>query len=97
MHAFNQSLKYDQRMHAADIRGSIAYAKALRRVGLLTEDEEIKMIQGLDAVGREWENGQVRILIYVSIHLPIQLSIYLRHSSSLPLMMRTSTLRMNAD
>ncbi|OJA14873.1 hypothetical protein AZE42_00809 [Rhizopogon vesiculosus] len=58
MHAFNQSLKYDQRMHAADIRGSIAYAKALRRVGLLTEEEEIRMIEGLDAVGREWENGQ---------------------------------------
>lgn len=58
MHAFNQSLKYDQRMHAADIRGSIAYAKALRRVGLLTEEEEIKMTQGLDAVGREWATGQ---------------------------------------
>ncbi|KAG0705905.1 putative argininosuccinate lyase [Suillus ampliporus] len=58
MHAFNQSLKYDQRMHAADIRGSIAYAKALRRVGLLTEEEEVIMTQGLDAVGREWANGQ---------------------------------------
>ncbi|KAG2157354.1 putative argininosuccinate lyase [Suillus clintonianus] len=58
MHAFNQSLKYDQRMHAADIRGSIAYAKALRRVGLLTEEEEVKMTQGLDAVGREWATGQ---------------------------------------
>ncbi|KAG1768339.1 putative argininosuccinate lyase [Suillus occidentalis] len=58
MHAFNQSLKYDQRMHAADIRGSIAYAKALRRVGLLTEEEEVKMTQGLETVGREWETGQ---------------------------------------
>lgn len=46
-------------MHAADIRGSIAYAKALRRVGLLTEEEEVKMTQGLDAVGREWATGQV--------------------------------------
>lgn len=58
MHAFNQSLKYDQRMHAADIRGSIAYAKALRRVGLLTEEEEVKMTQGLETVGREWTTGQ---------------------------------------
>lgn len=64
MHAFNQSLKYDQRMHAADIRGSIAYAKALRRIGLLTEQEETRMIQGLDTVGREWENGQVRALAH---------------------------------
>lgn len=59
MHAFNQSLRYDQRMHAADIRGSIAYAKALARVGILTDEEERKMIEGLQAVGKEWESGQV--------------------------------------
>ncbi|KAH7923521.1 putative argininosuccinate lyase [Leucogyrophana mollusca] len=58
MHAFNQSLKYDQRMHDADIRGSIAYAKALTLVGILTADEEDKMIQGLKSVGQEWTNGQ---------------------------------------
>lgn len=59
MHAFNQSLKYDQRMHAADIRGSIAYAKALTLVGILTKEEETKITQGLTAVGKEWESGQV--------------------------------------
>ncbi|KAH7889314.1 putative argininosuccinate lyase [Phlebopus sp. FC_14] len=58
MHAFNQSLKYDQRMHAADIRGSIAYAKALTRVGILTPEEESKMVQGLKDVGKEWESGK---------------------------------------
>ncbi|KAI6028763.1 putative argininosuccinate lyase [Pisolithus orientalis] len=60
MHEFNQSLKYDQRMHAADIRGSIAYAKALTRVGILTKEEETKMIEGLEAVGREWTIGQFK-------------------------------------
>ncbi|KAI6045372.1 putative argininosuccinate lyase [Pisolithus marmoratus] len=60
MHEFNQSLKYDQRMHAADIRGSIAYAKALTHVGILTEGEERKMIQGLEAVEREWVTGQFK-------------------------------------
>lgn len=59
MHAFNQSLKYDQRMYDADIRGSIAYAKALTLVGILTKDEESKIIQGLIAVGKEWQSGQV--------------------------------------
>lgn len=59
MHEFNQSLKYDQRMHSADIRGSIAYAKALTRVGILTKEEENKMIEGLNAVEKEWETGQV--------------------------------------
>jgi len=55
MHAFNQSLKYDQRMHAADIRGSIAYAKALNLVGILTNEEQVRITDGLIAVGLEWE------------------------------------------
>jgi argininosuccinate lyase len=59
MHAFNESLKYDQRMHVADIRGSIAYAKALTLVGILTKEEETRIVQGLTAVGKEWESGQV--------------------------------------
>ncbi|KAJ2931323.1 hypothetical protein H1R20_g5650, partial [Candolleomyces eurysporus] len=57
MHAFNQSLKYDQRMHDADIRGSIAYSKALTKVGILTKEEEEKMIAGLKLVGKEWADG----------------------------------------
>ncbi|KAF8894565.1 argininosuccinate lyase [Infundibulicybe gibba] len=61
MHAFNQSLKYDQRMHAADIRGSIAYAKALTLVGILTQEEEIKITDGLRKVGQEWIDGVFQI------------------------------------
>lgn len=59
MHAFNQSLKYDQRMHPADIKGSIAYAKSLALVGILSKEEETRIIEGLQAVGKEWENGTV--------------------------------------
>ncbi|KAF7978150.1 hypothetical protein HWV62_17482 [Athelia sp. TMB] len=61
MHAFNQSLKYDQRMHGADIRGSIAYAKSLTLVGILTQEEETKITEGLTAVGKEWEQGTFEI------------------------------------
>ena len=46
-------------MHAADIAGSIAYAKGLARVGILTEDEQKKIVEGLVAVGKEWEQGTV--------------------------------------
>lgn len=59
MHEFNQSLRYDKRMHAADIRGSIAYTKALRLIHIITPEEEQKLIQGLTAVGQEWEEGIV--------------------------------------
>lgn len=60
MHEFNQSLKYDKRMHHADVTGSIAYAKGLQLVGILTKEEEVKIIEGLIAVEKEWENGTVR-------------------------------------
>jgi argininosuccinate lyase len=59
MHEFNQSLKYDKRMYAADIRGSIAYAKALAKVGILTEEENKKIADGLHQVAKEWEDGKV--------------------------------------
>ncbi|KZT60470.1 argininosuccinate lyase [Calocera cornea HHB12733] len=58
MHEFNQSLKYDKRMYAVDIKGSIAYAKANCQKGILTKDEEAKMVAGLNAVLKEWEEGK---------------------------------------
>ncbi|KAH9952157.1 argininosuccinate lyase [Amylocystis lapponica] len=57
MHEFNQSLRYDQRMHHADVTGSIAYAKALALVGILTKDEQDKIVNGLTVVDNEWEQG----------------------------------------
>jgi len=59
MHAYNQSLRYDQRMWSADIRGSIAYAKALQKAGILNSDELSAMVDGLERVGLEWEQGKV--------------------------------------
>lgn len=59
MNEFNQSLKYDKRMYSADIRGSIAYSKALTLVGILTKDEEAKIVDGLEAVKKEWDDGEV--------------------------------------
>ena len=60
MWEFNQSLKYDKRMYAQDIRGSVAYAKALCLKGLLTKEEESQLVKGLTQVGEEWRSGQVR-------------------------------------
>ena len=50
-------------MYAADIQGSIVYSKALTRVGILTQEEENKIIEGLKAVLKEWENGTVCLLL----------------------------------
>ena len=53
MHAFNESLSYDKRMWAQDIRGSQAYAKALIACGVLSESEAHTIIQGLSSVAEE--------------------------------------------
>ncbi|OSX65092.1 hypothetical protein POSPLADRAFT_1044502 [Postia placenta MAD-698-R-SB12] len=58
MHAFNQSLKYDQRMYAADITGSISYARALARAKIITQDEQNRLVEGLKLVLKEWEKGE---------------------------------------
>jgi len=69
MHEFNQSLKYDKRMYDADIRGSIAYSKSLALVGILTQDEETKIVNGLEAVKKEWDDGVVSPISTVPIQL----------------------------
>ncbi|KAG9078138.1 argininosuccinate lyase [Ceratobasidium sp. UAMH 11750] len=61
MWEFNQSLRYDKRMRAQDIRGSIAYTKALRLQGVYTEEEEAIIVKGLQAVDEEWESGKFEI------------------------------------
>lgn len=58
MHAFNESLSYDKRMWAQDIRGSQAYARALIKCGILTSEECQTIVAGLEKVGEEWKNGQ---------------------------------------
>jgi argininosuccinate lyase len=60
MHEFNQSLKYDKRMYRADIKGSIAFSKALLKAGILNEHEQSEITRGLKAVEAEWTNGEVR-------------------------------------
>ncbi|KAJ2344527.1 argininosuccinate lyase [Coemansia erecta] len=57
MEAFNESIHFDRRMFAADIRGSQAYAKALLKQGILTEAEQQTLDTGLQAVQKEWESN----------------------------------------
>ncbi|KAI9007205.1 L-Aspartase-like protein [Gaertneriomyces semiglobifer] len=58
MEEFNASLKFDQRMWAADLIGSSAYAKSLKGAGLLTEEELASLLSGLSKIQEEWASGQ---------------------------------------
>lgn len=57
MEKFNESLSFDQRMWDQDIRGSIAYAQGIRKVGILTEAELGEIVFGLEMVRSEWKSG----------------------------------------
>src|SRR5574341_935969 len=58
MKALNDSFAFDHRLYAADIRGSIAYAGALHRAGLLSDSEHRGIIVGLERVRAEFDAGQ---------------------------------------
>ncbi len=61
MEKFNESLSFDKRMWDQDIRGSMAYAKAIMKSGIITEDEGNLLIEGLGKVREEWASGNFEI------------------------------------
>jgi argininosuccinate lyase len=54
MEKFNESLSFDRRMAQEDIRGSMGYARALAKTGIITDDERDALIEGLGKVAEEW-------------------------------------------
>jgi len=57
MEKFNESIGFDKRMWAQDLRGSVAYAKSTAKVGIITESERDILIEGLGKVEQEWKTG----------------------------------------
>jgi argininosuccinate lyase len=57
MRRFNDSIAFDQRLYEVDIRGSVAYAAALQRAGLLTAEEQGQLVEALQAVLSEFQAG----------------------------------------
>ncbi len=54
---FTASLAFDRRLALHDVAGSIAWARALARAGLLTDGERDAIVKGLEAIGAEVEAG----------------------------------------
>ncbi|XP_014613938.1 PREDICTED: argininosuccinate lyase isoform X1 [Polistes canadensis] len=57
-HDLNASIKIDKRLYAEDIEGSIAYANALCKAGLLTEGEVQLIENGFEKIFNEWKANQ---------------------------------------
>ncbi|MEM6799469.1 MAG: lyase family protein, partial [Planctomycetota bacterium] len=56
--AFTESVSFDRRLFAQDIRGSVAHATMLAKVGVLTADEKHQIVEGLTQIGWEIQAGQ---------------------------------------
>ncbi|RAX53923.1 argininosuccinate lyase [Helicobacter sp. 10-6591] len=54
---FNASIGFDWQMWREDIQGSIAHARMLHKIGILSESELDSIITGLGQIAREIESG----------------------------------------
>jgi argininosuccinate lyase len=58
---FGDSMTFDRRLYAADIRGSIVYAAELGRAGIITDKECDQLLRGLGQVKAEFDAGTFQI------------------------------------
>ncbi len=71
--AFTESISFDQRLAAVDIRGSQAHAKMLAKVGLITDAEAQQIVDGLNQIGSEIEAGEFEFKAELEdIHMHIE-------------------------
>ncbi len=55
--AYTVSIHYDRRLYRQDIAGSVAHALMLARQGIISEQDATAIVQGLDVVRQEIEDG----------------------------------------
>ena len=56
---FTESISFDARLAAVDVRGSQAHARMLARVGLITKEECEQIVTNLDEIGGQIERGEL--------------------------------------
>ena len=54
---FNSSIRFDCRMYAQDIRGSMAHAMMLEKQGIVSKTDVEKILDGLDGILKDLDSG----------------------------------------
>lgn len=76
MEDFNSSLSFDKRLYKEDITGSIAHVKMLAKCDILTEEERDKIIEGLNSILADIEEGKLIIEgDYEDIHSFVEMNL----------------------
>lgn len=70
---FTASVDFDQRLYEQDIRGSIAHATMLAKVGVLTNGERDQIIEGLNQIRDEIARGEFQWSVALEdVHMNIE-------------------------
>jgi len=70
------SIPYDTRLYPYDIAGSIAHTRMLAKQGIISTEEAKAIIQGLESIREEIEQGQFQFRVELEdIHMNIEASL----------------------
>lgn len=73
LEAYAESISFDSRLYTQDIRGSIAHAEMLAKVGLITDDEFGQIRDTLGEIGKEIAEGKMEFRFELEdIHMHIE-------------------------
>lgn len=79
MEDFNSSLSFDRALYYEDIQGSTAHVKMLTKCGILTEEECKSILEGLNSILLDIENGSLEIEgDYEDIHSFVEMNLIQR-------------------
>lgn len=62
MYKYNASIRFDRALYREDILGSIAFARANSKAGIITQEEFKAIERGLLQVMEEWKQGTFAIM-----------------------------------
>ena len=70
---FTASVLFDKRLYQYDIDGSVAHAKMLAKVNVITDKEKLKIINGLEDIRREIEDEKFEWSVKLEdVHMNIE-------------------------
>lgn len=70
---FHSSISFDQRLYKQDIQGSIAHARMLGEIGVLTPEEAQQIIEGLKGILTDIQAGKIEFEIGAEdIHMNVE-------------------------
>jgi len=73
----NSSIDFDKRLYREDIKGSVAYARALKMLDIVKASEEESIIKGLRSIEKEIEKGIFQFRVEdEDIHMNIERALF---------------------